>query len=106
MIGGVVMPTAHFYVRNHFQSPVLDRLAWRLEVRGLVERPLGLSFQELHNLPSQASVVTLECAGNGRFALDPPTPGEQWRLGAVSTAEWSGVPLLEVLDRAGVRSDA
>ena len=24
LIGGVVMPTAHFYVRNHFTTPVLD----------------------------------------------------------------------------------
>jgi len=33
--------------------------------------------------------------------FDPPVEGEQWRLGAVSTAEWTGVPLVEVLDRAG-----
>jgi DMSO/TMAO reductase YedYZ molybdopterin-dependent catalytic subunit len=31
--------------------------------------------------------------------------GEQWDLGAVSTAEWTGVPLTEVLDRAGVRTN-
>jgi DMSO/TMAO reductase YedYZ molybdopterin-dependent catalytic subunit len=32
--------------------------------------------------------------------------GEQWRLGAVSTAEWTGVPLVEVLDRAGLGPEA
>jgi DMSO/TMAO reductase YedYZ molybdopterin-dependent catalytic subunit len=32
--------------------------------------------------------------------------GEQWNLGAVSTAEWTGVPLAEVLDRAGVKRGA
>ena len=32
--------------------------------------------------------------------------GEQWNFGAVSTAEWTGVPLLEVLDRAGVKAGA
>src|SRR5205807_9294202 len=36
----------------------------------------------------------------------PRVEGEQWNLGAVSTAEWTGVPLVEVLDRAGVRSGA
>ena len=36
--------------------------------------------------------------------FDPPTEGEQWVLGAVSTAEWTGVPLIEVLDRAGATS--
>ena len=51
--------------------------------------PLHLSLRDLHNMPSQSSVVTLECAGNSRFSMDPPVPGEQWRLGAVSTAEWT-----------------
>jgi DMSO/TMAO reductase YedYZ molybdopterin-dependent catalytic subunit len=57
-------------------------------------------------MPSTSHVVTLECAGNGRYQLEPRVDGEQWRLGAVSTAEWTGVPLVEVLDRAGIRSDA
>jgi DMSO/TMAO reductase YedYZ molybdopterin-dependent catalytic subunit len=38
--------------------------------------------------------------------LNPRVPGEQWDFGAVSTAEWTGVPLVEVLDRAGVRPAA
>ena len=40
LIGGVVMPNARFYVRNHFETPALDPTTWRLEVGGLVERPL------------------------------------------------------------------
>jgi DMSO/TMAO reductase YedYZ molybdopterin-dependent catalytic subunit len=106
LIGGVVMPNAHFYVRNHFHIPRLDVSEWRLEVAGLVDRPLSLSLHDMHTMASQTTVVTLECAGNGRFSLDPQVPGEQWRLGAVSTAEWTGVPLGEVLDRAGVQSPA
>ena len=106
LLGGVVMPNAHFYVRNHFQIPQLDADAWRLDVGGLVERPLQLSLRDLRNLPTRTAVVTLECAGNGRYSLDPPAPGEQWRLGAVSTAEWTGAPLDEVLDRVGVAATA
>jgi DMSO/TMAO reductase YedYZ molybdopterin-dependent catalytic subunit len=106
LIGGVVMPNAHFYVRNHFQMPALDPATWRLNVGGLVERPLCLSLRDLTNMPSQALVVTLECAGNGRAMFYPPAEGEQWGLGAVSTAEWTGVPLVEVLDRAGVKANA
>jgi DMSO/TMAO reductase YedYZ molybdopterin-dependent catalytic subunit len=106
LIEAVVMPSAHFYVRNHFQIPNLDPAPFRLEVRGLVERPLSLSLRDLQNMRSQTLVVTLECAGNGRTAFQPPVEGEQWKPGAVSTAEWTGVPLAEVLDRAGVRSGA
>jgi DMSO/TMAO reductase YedYZ molybdopterin-dependent catalytic subunit len=105
LIGGVVMPNARFYVRNHFQMPVFNLSSWRLEVRGLVDRPLTLGWRDLASLPSQTKVVTLECAGNGRSMLEPRVNGEQWNLGAVSTAEWTGVPLLEVLDRAGVQSN-
>jgi DMSO/TMAO reductase YedYZ molybdopterin-dependent catalytic subunit len=86
--------------------PVLDSNDWRLQVAGAVDRSLSLSLRELQNLPSQTLAVTLECAGNGRSLLSPPVPGEQWALGAVSTAEWTGVPLVEVLDRAGVARDA
>ena len=104
LIGGVVMPNAKFYIRNHFQIPKFDLSNWRLNVCGLVERPLSLSWRDIANMPSQAKVVTLECAGNGRSTLEPRVSGEQWNFGAVSTAEWTGVPLGEVLDRAGVRN--
>jgi DMSO/TMAO reductase YedYZ molybdopterin-dependent catalytic subunit/glyoxylase-like metal-dependent hydrolase (beta-lactamase superfamily II) len=106
LIGGVVMPNARFYVRNHFETPRLDPDTWRLEVGGLVEHRLRLSLRDLRNLRSQTLVATLECAGNGRSAFDPPAEGEQWCLGAVSTAEWAGVPLTEILDRAGLTSKA
>lgn len=104
MVGGIAMPTGAFYARNHFQMPVLDPATWRLHVGGLVQRPIGLGLRDLIAMPSQTEVVTLECAGNGRSFLNPKVDGEQWRLGAVSTAEWTGVPLLDVLERAGISS--
>jgi DMSO/TMAO reductase YedYZ molybdopterin-dependent catalytic subunit len=106
LVGGVVVPTARFYVRNNFPIPKLDASDFRLRVSGLVDRPLSLSLRDLQNMRSQTEVVTLECAGNGRTSFDPPVPGERWQFGAVSTAEWTGVPLVEILDRAGVRSGA
>jgi len=72
LVGGVVMPNAHFYVRNHFQIPNLDATTFRLTVGGLVERPLSLSLHDLHTLRSQTLIVTLECAGNGRALSTPP----------------------------------
>jgi DMSO/TMAO reductase YedYZ molybdopterin-dependent catalytic subunit len=85
---------------------MLDPETWRLDAHGLVDRPLTLTLREVQQLPSDTLVATLECAGNGRSLLDPPVDGEQWRLGAVSTAEWTGVPLVEVLDRAGLQPAA
>src|SRR5262245_30918632 len=98
------MPNARFYVRNHFQIPQIDAATLTLGIDGLVERPLNLTVRDLQNMPSQTLVVTLECAGNGRAQFEPPMPGEKWNFGAASTAEWTGVPLVEILDRAGVRS--
>jgi DMSO/TMAO reductase YedYZ molybdopterin-dependent catalytic subunit len=106
LIGGVVMPNAKFYVRNNFGIPKFDLTTWRLTVGGLVESPLSLSWRDITRMPSLSRLVTLECAGNGRSRMEPRTPGEQWNLGAVSTAEWTGVPLGEVLDRAGIKPDA
>lgn len=106
LAGGTIMPTDRFYLRDHFPIPNLDGERYRLSVRGLVERPLDVSLRELHNMPSESRVVTLECAGNGRSLFDPAVPGEPWGLGAAGTAEWTGVPLIELLDRAGVRAGA
>ena len=106
LMGGTVMPTHHFYVRNHFPIPSLDGARWRLEVEGLVRRPLRLGLRDLVNFPAIVQTTTLECAGNGRAFLEPPVSGEQWVLGAVSTAEWAGVRLADVLDRAGIKTGA
>lgn len=106
LIGGVVMPNARFYVRNHFATPILDEASFRLDVHGLVERPLRLRLRDVQNMPSQTLVATLECAGNGRAMFEPAADGEQWRFGAVSTAEWTGVPLVEIIDRAGANTGA
>lgn len=99
---GVVTPNDAFYVRSHFPAPDIDRLTWRLRVEGDVEQPLSLAFDELFDLPSRSLLVTLECAGNGRSAMRPQPPGEPWSYGAVSSAEWTGVPLHAVLAAAGI----
>ena len=106
LLGGVVMPNARFYMRNNFRMPTLDAESFRLAIGGLVERPQSFTVRDVQNMRSKTQVVTLECAGNGRALFDRPTDGEKWGLGAVSTAEWTGVPLVEILDRAGVRQDA
>src|SRR5207247_11341132 len=42
LLGGVVMPNAHFYVRNHFHIPDLAAASLRVSIAVLVERPLSL----------------------------------------------------------------
>ena len=57
-------------------------------------------------MPSETRVATLECAGNSRVFLVPQVAGAQWELGAVRTAEWTGVPLADLLERTGLEEDA
>ena len=101
-----ITPNDLFYVRNHFPMPVFNVNTWRLRVEGAVEREIDLSLEELRRLPTRTARVTLECAGNSRSHIVPAVRGLQWVNGAVSTAEWGGVSLGDVLDRAGVRPGA
>jgi DMSO/TMAO reductase YedYZ molybdopterin-dependent catalytic subunit len=93
-------PTKSFYVRTHFPIPAIERNGWWLYVEGEVEKPFAINYQELITLQSATAPVTLECAGNNRNFLEPKVKGVQWRLGAVGTADWTGVPLSTLLDRA------
>jgi DMSO/TMAO reductase YedYZ molybdopterin-dependent catalytic subunit len=100
---GLFTPNALFYLRNNFPYPS----AWLgLRVEGAVDRPAALDLADLSRFSRKRLTVTLECAGNGRAVLDPPVAGEQWGLGAVSTAEWSGTPLHELLGEVGISSRA
>ncbi|HEY5619851.1 MAG TPA: sulfite oxidase [Vicinamibacterales bacterium] len=101
-----ITPNELFYVRSHFYTPSIDPSMWRLRVEGEVDKPLDLSVEDLRSLASITQVVTLECAGNGRAFFDPPVAGVQWEKGAVGTAAWTGVRLVDLLSRAGVRPSA
>jgi len=105
-LDGFITPTKSFYVRTHFPIPKIDKNRWRLRVEGEVERPFEINYGELIKLESQKIPVTLECAGNNRNFLDPKVKGVQWGLGAVGNAEWTGVPLSILLDRAGIKPSA
>jgi DMSO/TMAO reductase YedYZ molybdopterin-dependent catalytic subunit len=65
-----------------------------------------LSYDKLRSLPSETRVATLECAGNSRVFLVPQVQGAQWELGAVSNAEWTGVPLRTLLEHVDLSEDA
>ena len=97
-----VTPPGLHYLLIHYDIPQIDADAWRLRVGGLVTRPLELSLSDLRQRTAVTRAVTLECAGNGRALLEPRPLSQPWLLEAVGNAEWTGVPLRDVLEEAGV----
>lgn len=102
-----ITPNDDFFVRSHFPVPEIDAATYRLEVTGLVRKPISLALGEVRAMPAVESVHTLECAGNGRglYAL-PSTSGTQWEYGAVGNAAWGGVKLSSLLKRAELLPEA
>ena len=92
-----VTPAGLHYLLVHFDIPHAEEAKWNLEIAGLVDKPSAISVGELKALPAKTIRVTLECAGNGRGQLSPRYPSVPWLEEGVSTAEWTGVPLCEVL---------
>lgn len=109
LAGSDITPVDAFYARNHGRIPDTAPQQWRLAVDGLVERRLVLTYEQLITEFEQHDVVaTLACAGNRRAELlrVRPIPGKDpWAHGAISTAQWRGVRLADVLAAAGVHRD-
>jgi DMSO/TMAO reductase YedYZ molybdopterin-dependent catalytic subunit len=101
-----VTPVGLHYLLTHYDIPDVDPTTWRLEVSGLVERPLSLSLDDLRARDAVEIAVTMECAGNGRALVEPHVVSQPWLLEAVGTARWRGVPVSAVLADAGVRDSA
>jgi DMSO/TMAO reductase YedYZ molybdopterin-dependent catalytic subunit len=110
-------PYDRFFVRNHTTTTFVNPATWRLELfgtglRGQPRRGAGtlFSYKDLEKLPRETVTAFVECAGNGRryFAEQEgqSAPGTQWGLGAIGVSRWTGVPLREILERVGLRSDA
>jgi DMSO/TMAO reductase YedYZ molybdopterin-dependent catalytic subunit len=98
---GAITPAGRHYVRTHFPMPAAPT---EVIIDGANARTFSL--EEVRALPARTLAVTLECAGNGRKFLEPSVPGEQWGLGAVGTAEWTGAPLRALLEIASVPQGA
>jgi DMSO/TMAO reductase YedYZ molybdopterin-dependent catalytic subunit len=99
-------PNSLFYVRNHFSIPKLDTASYELRIDGAVAHPLTIGYEELRSMQSHTRTVMLECAGNSRVFLARQQSGVQWELGAVGNAEWTGVLLDDLLNRAEVMDGA
>lgn len=101
-----VTPTSLGYTRSNFATPQLDPATHELTVHGAVRAPLALRLRDLAARPQRTVLATMECAGNDRVAMRPLPGGEPWQGGAVSTSEWTGVPLGALLDECGLASEA
>lgn len=87
-----VTPTPSFYVvSKNFVDPEVNIVDWSLEIGGLVERPTTLSYTDILNRPTVDFMSTLECISN--------SVGGQY----ISNTVWTGFPLHELLDEAGLR---
>jgi len=107
LLDDAITPTSRHFIRNNGIPPEdVDPAAWTLTVDGFVDNPMEMTIADLR---AQFDVVTmaltLECGGNGRGFFDPPASGNQWTYGAVACAEWTGVLLRDVLEKAGVQSN-
>ena len=105
---GYLVPNELFFVRNHTRTPSVDVQKWRLKIEGSgVQKPMELTYDEILSMPSVSVIRYVECAGNGRSFFSTvqgkKADGTQWKLGAIGVAEWTGVPMSEVLNRAGTQ---
>lgn len=110
-IDGVITPHRFFFVRNNSVSLDVDVDDWSLSIEGdAVASPVELSYEEVRSMGSRTLEAYLECAGNHRAMFDlvngQAAKGDQWKTGAVGNAEWTGVPLADVLRSAGISDDA
>ncbi len=108
---GYLVPNDWFYVHNRHTPPPFDPSTWRLQIAGSgVSTPCQFTYDEIMAMPSISVTSAIECAANGRRffeeAYNRPLSGTRWRLGAIGIAEWTGVPLSTLLERAGLKSTA
>lgn len=106
LIDNFLTPNDIFFVRNHLPVPQVDKKSYRLtvEVPGRKE-PLVLTLDDLKTKFKPTKVVaTIQCAGNRRDELNSveKVKGLTWGCAAISTAEWKGVRLRDVLTYAGL----
>lgn len=88
-------PASNFYiVSKNFVDPTVSLNGWHLTFKGLVEHPHTYSYDELRAKPAMKEITTLECISN--------------EIGGdyISTGEWTGVRLSDILSEVGVKPSA
>src|SRR4029078_11884997 len=92
LLASEVTPTYLFYrIDINPIVPQVDSKSWNLTIKGLVEKPLTINYDQIRSMPSVQEYVTLECISN--------------KIGGdlISTALWKGVRLSQLLEKAGIK---
>ena len=92
-----ITPNEKWFSIAHYNRPVIDEKAWRLDVAGMVAKPLTLTIDELKAMPRQEVTSTIECSGND---------GLPFLTSAVGNARWAGTSLAGLLNAAQVKPGA
>jgi len=103
-----VTPNDRMFIRNNLLTPDIDAAKHRLTVKGLVDKELAFSVDELKKaFPVVTTQAMLECAGSGRSAYVPNASGTRWLpTGGMGCPKWSGVRLRDVLQAASMKAGA
>tara|TARA_R110000751_G_scaffold2483_5_gene13489 strand:- start:184 stop:1404 length:1221 start_codon:yes stop_codon:yes gene_type:complete len=104
-----ITPNKYMFIRNNGLVPEnIDAKEWTITFDGeSVKEKKTFTLDELKTkFPHHTYQLTLECGGNGRSEFDPPAKGNQWTIGAVGCATWTGVRLKDVLKDIGIKDDA
>jgi DMSO/TMAO reductase YedYZ molybdopterin-dependent catalytic subunit len=86
-----ITPNDKFFGITHYEWPSIDEATWKLEIDGLVRRPLTFTLSEIKSRSRREVDFTLECSGNHGFP---------WFIGGIGTARWAGTPLAAILQEA------
>ncbi len=89
-------PTEDFFSIGHYGTPEVDASAYRLQVTGLVERPITLTLDELKARPKVEPTTVFECSGNSRGLVH----------GMVGNATWAGAALIPLLAEVRPTADS
>lgn len=102
-------PNKYMFIRNNGLVPEqIDVKTWTLTIDGEAakERKTYTLAELQSKFKHHTYQLTLECGGNGRSEFNPPASGNQWTIGAVSCAKWTGVRLRDVLADVGMKDNA
>lgn len=90
----LITPLSEFYVQSYALPSTVKLEDWRLQIKGAVENPIELNFDDILRSPQEEFYLTMECIGN-------PAGGN-----LIGNAKWTGTPLLPFLERAKIQPEA